>query len=87
MLLTENLSITVFSTALGVIVGLIIVYSSIVALNTTQYVTLVAHRMIFPPDALLTLSASLILVFASSIIPVIVITKRYVSKLERIVRA
>jgi len=87
MLLTENLSITVFSTTLGAIVGLIIVYGSIAALNTTQYFTLVAHRMIFPPDALLTLSASLILVFASSIIPVIVITKRYVSKLERIVRA
>ncbi len=87
MLLAENLSIIVFSTALGVIVGLIIVHGSIVALNTTQYVTLVAHRMIFPPDAILTLSASLILVFASSIIPVIIITKRYVSRLERIVRA
>jgi len=87
MLLAENLSITIFSTVLGVIVGLIIVHGSIVALNTTQYATLVAHRAIFPQDALLTLSASLILVFASSIIPVIVITKRYVSKLERIVRA
>jgi putative ABC transport system permease protein len=87
MLLAENLSITIFSTTLGVIVGLILVHGSIVALNTTQYVMLVTHRVIFPTDALLTLLGSLILVFASSIIPVIVITKRYVSKLERIVRA
>jgi len=87
MLLAENLSIVVFSVTLGVVVGLIIVHGRIVALNTTQYVTLVAHRMVFPPDAILTLSASLILVFASSIFPVIAITKRYVSKLDRIVRA
>lgn len=87
MLLAENLSIVVFSVALGVVVGLVIVHGSIVALNTTQYVTLVTHRMVFPPDAILTLSASLILVFASSILPVIAITKRYVSKLDRIVRA
>ena len=87
MLLAENLSIVVFSVALGVVVGLVIVHGSIVALNTTQYVTLVTHRMVFPPDAILTLSASLILVFASSILPIIAITKKYVSKLDRIVRA
>jgi ABC-type lipoprotein release transport system permease subunit len=87
MLLAEHLSIIVFSTVLGVIVGLIIVHGSIVALNTTQYATLVAHRMIFPPDAVLTLAASMMLVFASFIIPLIMITKRYVSKLDRIVRA
>ena len=87
MLLTENLAIVIFATTLGVVVGLIIVYGSIVALNTSPYPTLIAHRMIFPPDAMLILSASLVLVFASSILPIIAITKRYVSKLERIVRA
>jgi len=87
MLLAENLAIVIFAAILGVVVGLIIVYGSIVALNTSQYPTLVAHRMVFPPDAMLILSASLVLVFASSILPIIAITKRYVSKLERIVRA
>ncbi len=86
MLLAENLAIIVFSVALGVAVGLIIIHGSIVALNT-QYVTLVARRMVFPPDATVILLSSLILVFASSILPVIAITKRYISKLERIVRA
>lgn len=87
MLLAENLAIVIFATTLGVVVGLIIVYGSIVALNTSPYPTLVAHRMIFPPDAMLILSTSLVLIFASSILPIVAITKRYVSKLERIVRA
>jgi hypothetical protein len=43
--------------------------------------------MVFPPDAMLILSTSLVLVFASSILPIVAITKKYVSKLERIVRA
>jgi len=87
MLLAENLSIVIFSVTLGVVVGLFIVHGSIVALNTTQYATLVAHHMIFPSDAIMTLLTSLILVFSSSILPIIVMTKRYVSKLDRIVRA
>lgn len=86
MLLAENLAIIVFAVTLGIVVGLIIVHGNIVALNT-QYPTLVTHRVVFPLDATLILSTSLILVFASSILPVIAITKRYVSKLERIVRA
>ncbi|MCW3977226.1 MAG: ABC transporter permease [Candidatus Bathyarchaeota archaeon] len=87
MLLAENLAIVIFATTLGVVVGLIIVYGSIVALNTSPFPTLVTHRMVFSSDAILILSISLVLVFASSILPIVAITKRYVSKLERIVRA
>jgi ABC-type antimicrobial peptide transport system permease subunit len=87
MLLAENLAIIIFAVILGTAVGLIIVHGSIIALNTSQYAMLVAHRMVFPSDATLTLLASFILVFSSSILPVIAVTKRYVSKLERIVRA
>ncbi len=87
MLLAENLSIIVFSVIIGVVVGLIIVHGNIAAFNATQYFTLVNRRMVFPPGAILTLLVSLILVFSSSILPVIAVTKRYVSKLERIVRA
>lgn len=87
VLLAEALAVVIFSLALGIIVGLILVYGNIAALNTTQYVPLVAHRMVFPPDAILTLSTSLILVFLASTIPVIAITREYISKLVRIVRA
>lgn len=87
VLLAENIATVIFAAFLGVVVGLIIAHGSITALNTTQYSTLVVHRMVFPPDAILILSTSLVLVFASSILPITAITRRYVSKLERIVRA
>ena len=87
VLMAETLSIVVFAVALGIAVGLIVVHGSVVALNTTQYTILVAHRMIFPLDAILTLSTSIVLIFLASIIPVIVITRRYLTKIVRIVRA
>jgi ABC-type antimicrobial peptide transport system permease subunit len=86
MLLAENLAIIFFAVVLGVVVGLIIIHGTIVAFNT-QFITLVARRMVFSSEATLILLSSLILIFASSTFPVIAITKRYVSKLERIVRA
>ena len=87
VLLAEALAIVIFSLVLGIVVGLIIVHGSISALNTTQYAPLVAHRIVFPPDAILTLLTSLILIFLSSTLPVIAITRKYISRLVRIVRA
>jgi ABC-type antimicrobial peptide transport system permease subunit len=86
MLLAENLAIVVFSAILGVVVGLIVARGNVAASNATLSYSLVAHRMVFPTDAIILLSTCLILVFASAIIPLILLTKRYVSKLERIVR-
>jgi len=86
MLLAENLAIVVFSAILGIVVGLIVARGNVAASNATLSYSLVAHRMVFPTDAIILLSTCLILVFASAIIPLILLTKRYVSKLERIVR-
>jgi ABC-type antimicrobial peptide transport system permease subunit len=86
MFLAENLAIVVFSAFLGVVVGLIVVRGNVAASNATLYYSLVTHRMVFPPDALILLSTCVLLVFASAIIPVILLTKRYISKIERIVR-
>ncbi len=86
MLLAENLSIVVFATIIGGVVGMIIVHGNTVALNTNQFTSLVSHRLVFPPDAILTLLVSVILVFSSTLLPVIIITRKYISKLERIVR-
>jgi len=86
MLLAENLAIVVFSAILGIVVGLIVVRGNVAASNATLSYSLVAHRMVFPTDAIILLSTCLILVFASAIIPLILLTKRYVSKLGRIVR-
>ena len=87
MLLTENLAIVVFSVLLGTIVGLIIVHGNVAAMNTMPYSSsILSHHMVFPIDTVLTLLACLVLVFVSTIIPVIVMSRRYVSRLERIVR-
>jgi ABC-type antimicrobial peptide transport system permease subunit len=86
MFLTESLSILTFSSFLGVVVGLIVARGNIAASNMTLSYSLVAHRMTFPPDSIILLSVCVILTFASAIIPVILLTKRYISRMERIVR-
>jgi ABC-type antimicrobial peptide transport system permease subunit len=86
MFLTENLSILVFAAFLGVAVGIIVARGNIAASNATMSYSLVAHRMTFPPDAIILLSTCVILTLASAIIPVILLTKKYISKMERIVR-
>jgi len=87
MLLTENLAIVVFAVLLGSVVGLISVYGNVSAANTMPYSSsILARHMVFPIDTVLTLIACVTLVFASTIIPVIIMSRRYVSRLERIVR-
>jgi ABC-type antimicrobial peptide transport system permease subunit len=89
MLLTENMAIVTFSVILGVVVGLIVVHGNVAASNAalTGYAySLVTYRMVFPPEAIMLLTSCLILIFASTIIPTVILTKRYISKMERIVR-
>jgi ABC-type antimicrobial peptide transport system permease subunit len=85
MLLTENLAIVTFAVVLGAVSGLIIVRGNVAASNAFA-TSLVSRRVVFPLDALLTNFSSILLVFASTIIPVVVMARRYVSKLERMVR-
>ena len=84
-LLTENLAVVVFAVLLGTAVGLIIVRGNVAAQNAFVY-SLVTYRMVFPLDSLLTLTSCFVLIFAASIIPVIIMSGRYVSRLERMVR-
>ena len=88
MLLTENLSIAIFAALLGAVVGLIVVRGTVASTNAMQFFSTspVVRRMVFPPDTLLILLASFVLVFASVIIPVALMAKIYGSKLERTVR-
>ena len=88
MLLMENLAIVTFAVLLGAAVGLIVVRGTIASANTFNVFTYtpLSRRMVFPPDAFLTLFISFSLVFASTIIPVILMAKRYSSRLERTVR-
>jgi ABC-type antimicrobial peptide transport system permease subunit len=85
MLLTENLAVVTFAVLLGSIAGLIIVYGNVVSASSTAP-SLVAKRLVFPIDTILTIFAYIGLVFASSILPVVIMSRRYISRLERVVR-
>jgi len=88
MLLTENLAVVVFAVLLGAAVGLIWVRGTIASANAFNVFSYnpVSRRIVFPPDALLILVVSFVLVFTSTIVPVIFMAKRYSSRLERTVR-
>jgi ABC-type antimicrobial peptide transport system permease subunit len=85
MLLTENLAVVVFAILLGASAGLIIVYGNVVSFGVTS-ASLVSKRLVFPTDAILTILAYFGLVFASAIVPVVVMSKRFGSRLEKVVR-
>jgi len=84
-LLTENLAVVVFAILLGAIAGFIIVYGNVASFGATS-ASLVSKRLVFPTDAVLTILAYFGLVFASATIPVVIMAKRYSSRLERVVR-
>jgi ABC-type antimicrobial peptide transport system permease subunit len=85
VLLTENMAVVVFAVLLGISAGLIIAYGNAASFNATSGV-LVAKRLVFSTDAVLTMLVYIGLVFASAIIPVVIMSRRYVSRLERVVR-
>jgi ABC-type lipoprotein release transport system permease subunit len=91
VLLTDNLAVVLFAVLLGAVGGLIIVRGTVATNNSMAMASpmpnsIVAYHVVFPVDSLIILLACLVLVFASTIIPVIVMAKRYVSRLERMVR-
>jgi ABC-type lipoprotein release transport system permease subunit len=88
MFLSENLAVVTFSIVLGLVVGLIIVYGNVASASTPLAVAeLVKRRVVFPTDSLITIGAFVSLIFASAILPIIVMSRQYVTKLERMVRS
>jgi ABC-type antimicrobial peptide transport system permease subunit len=85
MFLTENLAIVVFSIVLGVIVGLIAGYGS-VATSSSPISELVRRQFVFNYNSLVTVGSCIALIFASTILPVIVMSRQYITKLERMIR-
>ena len=83
--LTENLATVIFSVVLGLVVGLIIVHGNISAANSQSF-GLVMRRIIFPPPSAFMLLICVTLIFASTILPIILLCRRYLTKLERMVR-
>jgi putative ABC transport system permease protein len=85
MFLSENLAVVIFSIVLGLIVGLIIVYGNVASAGTALP-ELIKRRVIFPNDSLITIGSFVSLIFASAILPIIVMSRQYVTKLERMIR-
>lgn len=85
MFLTENMAVVTFATILGVFTGLITVYGNISSSNAMAYGLVVRH-LLFPLDSTLMIVACVVLIFASTIIPVIIMARGYVTNLERMVR-
>jgi ABC-type lipoprotein release transport system permease subunit len=87
MFLTENLAVVTFAVVLGISVGFVAAYGNISATNSFIASTaIIKHRFIFSADAILMLISCVALIFASTILPILVISKGYVTKLERMVR-
>ena len=85
MFLTENIAVITFSVILGLSVGLIIVYGNITSANAATS-ALVTQRLVFPTDAIVTIAIYIALIYASTIGAILVMSRQYVTKLERMVR-
>jgi len=85
MFLTENMALVVFSLVLGAVVGIITLNGNISALDTMT-TSLVRHRLVFTLDTVLMLTSCAGLILASTILPILIMARNYVTNLERMVR-
>jgi len=86
MFLTENLALVTFSVILGLFVGFITLYGNISSNNSFLSDALILRRLVFTVDSALTLVSCLALILCSTILPIVIMSRRYVTKLERMVR-
>ena len=85
MFLTENLALVTFAVTLGISVGLISVYGNMSSSNA-QTSGLVMRQFVFPLDSTMLVVGCVVLIFAATVLPVIVMSRKFVTDLERMVR-
>jgi len=85
MFLSENLAVVTFSIVLGLIGGVIIVYGTVTSAGGLISV-LVNRRVVFSNDFLISIASYVSLIYASTLLPIIIMSRQYVTKLERMVR-
>ncbi len=85
MFLTENIAVITFSVVFGVSVGLIIVYGNVTS-ATSVISALVQRRLVFSTDFIVSIVSYIVIIYASAIGSILVMTSQYVTKLERMVR-
>ena len=85
MFLNENIAIITFSVILGVTVGLVIDYGTIVSTGGAAS-QLILPRFIYPISAIESIAIYVALIYATSIGAILVMSTQYVTKLEKMVR-
>ncbi|MBE3142367.1 MAG: ABC transporter permease, partial [Planctomycetes bacterium] len=85
MLLNENMVVITFSVILGIAVGLLVDYGSVASTVGITSQLVVPHFM-FPDSAITTVAVYIGLIYAASIITILVMSSQYVTKLEKMVR-
>jgi hypothetical protein len=87
MFLTENIAVITFSVILGVSVGLIIVYGNITSTYSSLFPEIVQRRMIISTDFIVSIAAYIAIIYAATIGSILIMTRQYVTKLERMIRS
>lgn len=85
MFLTESFALVTFAIVLGVSVGLISVYGNVASSNA-QASGLVVRHLVFPLGSTLLVAGCIAIIFAATILPIIIMSRKYVTKLERMIR-
>jgi ABC-type lipoprotein release transport system permease subunit len=86
MFLTENLALVTFAVVLGLSVGLISVYGNVSSSNTLASGLVVRH-LVFPVNSTVLVAGCVALIFAATVLPIVVMSRKYVTQLERMVRS
>jgi len=86
--LTENLAVITLALILGTAVGLVATRGTISALNAFNVFGSPPLNMhvVFPLNSMMIIVVSYVLIYAATILPLIIMTRRYSSRLERTVR-
>ena len=91
MFLAENIAVITFSVVLGAVVGYIFDYGIITSANNAAFnagtQSLIYPHVIFPINTIITVAGYIALIYASTIAAILVMSRRYVTKLERMVRS
>ncbi len=85
MFLSENIAVITFSVLLGLGIGGIIVYGN-VSTSSTIIPALVTRHVAFSTEAIVSIASYIALIYASVIVSVLIMSRQYVTKLEKMVR-
>ncbi len=86
MFLTESFALVTLSIVLGAAIGFISVYGNMSSANAQGY-GLVLRQFVFPLDSTLLIVGCVALIFAATVLPVIIMSRKYVTQLEKMVRS